>query len=204
MELEISKRYLVNINNQHRGPYSKDELRELIDEKEISFVDFLCEEGKRRWVRIVDHEDFQSWLPSAPISIPGISPEEEEKSEKVFQFEDFGLENPVTYIRVFERAAYSAKANIECEGQNYQGNCTTIGQGGCFIEFDPKNLFKGQKVKLKIIPDLVPIGIDCEAEVASVVLKRPRGVGFKFINLPPQTSKKIKSYVDQYLRHLRR
>ena len=184
------------------------ELRDKIDNKEISLADFVCLEGGRSWVRMIDHGDFQDWLPQKPLSIPGFafepSEENDEKLEIDRRLDAFKKKPTRDYIRVFERADYSANAVFEVNGEKFSGECTTIGQGGCFITCNPKNLHKELVAKLMITPGLVPIKIDCSGEISSIIVKRPTGVGFKFLDIQKSTTESIQIYVEQFLKSLRR
>lgn len=192
--------------NEALGPFSVDELRTLLAKGEISAYDFVFifkgHHGPARWTRIIDTKECQDLLPAPPQDGPRHkNPATNEPGNIVVvnkrQQEVKGLPS---IMRRFPRAPYSAPATISYEKYVIRGQCSDIGEGGCFIITDAPTLQLKTLVEVKIELGQINIPLRSQARIVSISQKSGhKGVGVEFIDLEHRMAKEIRSFVAKFM-----
>jgi hypothetical protein len=195
---------LLIFNNYQEVVYS-------LKKGDFGFFNFIYKTGDRDWLRILNHPLFAKELDKMPDVFPDQLPMNKYQSRDPIELvvaENQNLSksqsSSVPFIRLYERAAFSASALMYGDQYELSGNCTVIGQGGCFFETSLHGLKRGMRFKLKILPGIIPQVIEAEVEISSVITKAPKGLGLRFINIHPDSVGQIQLFVDRYLANSRR
>ncbi|MBF0207391.1 MAG: PilZ domain-containing protein [Oligoflexia bacterium] len=100
--------------------------------------------------------------------------------------------------RKFKRTSYLGPASIMYLGKLYRGTCTSISEGGCFVELRPSDFQLHKEIVVKIMPGTVPLSIEAKAKIVSINERSPRGIGMKFLELKHVQNEEIRRFVDKY------
>ena len=188
------------------GPFSEDEVQTLINKGEVSVYDYIFiykgHAGPARWSRIVDTKECQHLLPVPPKDGPRHkNPQTNDPGNIVVvnhrQQELGGLP---TIMRRFPRAPYSAAASISYDKYLIRGQCSDIGEGGCFIIADAPTLQLKTLVEVKIELGLINVPIKSQARVVCVS-QRPgkKGFGLEFIDIEHRMAREIRNFVNKFM-----
>jgi chromosome segregation ATPase len=100
------------------------------------------------------------------------------------------------------RAPFYEIVTLEIGDEEYRGYCTSLSQGGIFIEFnkiDQNTMYKEAMGKIYFKKGALSRGFDCEVKIMNIADKRPRGLGMMFVNLGEADKTLIQNYVNQYM-----
>ena len=105
--------------------------------------------------------------------------------------------------RQFPRAPFSAPVILKFNNQTHVGNCSVIGEGGCFVEMKNENIKEDNLVELQIISDVIHMEIIAKGQITSIVNSFPRGFGIKFLDLDEKYVKEINKFLERYIEFLK-
>jgi len=100
------------------------------------------------------------------------------------------------------RAPFYEIVTLEIGENEFRGYCTSLSQGGIFIEFnkiDPDSMYKEATGRVYFKKAALSRAFDCEVKIMNIAEKRPRGLGMMFINLGDADKNTIQDYVNQYM-----
>ncbi len=177
--------------------YTHAQLHDAISLNQISIYEYVYIPHKNIIKRIKDFPDLEEMFPTPPLESPT---DAEGKNNIVLVKEDKELQELAPeFARRFPRAPFSAPTRIEYEGSKYIGNCSVIGEGGCFLELKNSSFKVGDILQLNIVSELIHLEIIVKGEVSSIVKDYRGGMGIKFVDLKEQDKKKILGYIDRYI-----
>ena len=206
-------RYYTYEDMQVQGPFRKLEIIKRLDGQEINLFNFIYAAGEDTWVRLKDHKDFVKIAPN----IPSLTPTSTSKKIGPIEATVTGFPVPIHMkkdmgfkdkskkwekMRKFKRSPFSAPVSVQYGDNIYPGFVTEIGVGGCFVEFNWRQLERDDEVILKIMPGIVPLSLECRARTASFVAKGKKGAGFEFINLSKEKGMEIQKFVEKFAQKL--
>ena len=100
------------------------------------------------------------------------------------------------------RAPFYEIVTLELGDSEYRGYCTSLSQGGIFIEFnkiDPDDMYKEAIGTVFFNKGALKRSFNCKVKVMNITDKRPRGLGMMFINLDESDKLLIQDYVNQFM-----
>jgi hypothetical protein len=62
------------VGDSHRGPFKGEEIYQMLQAKELSWIDYLYREQEGQWMRVCDHPVFKSLQPAPPKPKPVMAP----------------------------------------------------------------------------------------------------------------------------------
>ncbi len=147
----------------------------------IKSTHMIKREYERGWRPISDYHDFNTSIIIKTINQNG------QKVEKVFA------------DRKHDRAAFFSSTILKGKDISSPGVCTSISEGGCFVEMATHGLSIDDDVKLQILPGGFQKEIAVQARVVHLREKNPRGVGFEFLKVPHVDMQQIRSFVKKFM-----
>jgi hypothetical protein len=196
----LHRKYILIKANQLAQIFSLEQLRESIAKGRTSVYEYVYIPHNNQISLIKDLKYLEEFFPRPPIESPTDNEGEENiiLVKKKSEHETLATLAP-ELARRFPRAPFSAATRVSIEGNNYIGNCSVIGEGGCFIEIKNTNFKVGDSIKLNIVSDLIHLEIVVNAEITSIVKEFKAGIGVRFIDLKDEDRKKISQYIDRYI-----
>ncbi len=192
----LKSHYILIKNNKLTDVFSKQELQKEIESSKISIYEYVLIPKKNEIVKIRDLEELKDSFPTPPLE----SPTDTDGKKNIILVKDATLGELVPELaRRFPRAPFSAPTRIEFKGNSYIGNCSVIGEGGCFLELRNNNFQVGDKLQLSIVSELMHLEINVTAEVTSMVKEYKSGIGVKFLDLKDSDREKIVQFIDRYI-----
>lgn len=193
----LKQSYILIVKNKLKKIFSYSELRDAINLNTISVYDYVYLPHKNIIERIKDCETLEDIFPAPPLESPTDDPEKK-NIVLVKKDKELSILAP-EFARRYPRAPFSAPTRVEYEGSSYIGNCSVIGEGGCFLELKNSTFKNGDIIKLNIVSELIHLEIIVQGEVTSIVKEYKSGIGVKFLDLKESDKEKIMSYIDSYI-----
>jgi len=185
---------LIFQNEEITGPYTHEEVVDLIECHQISVFDFYNTYSNEeiKWERIKNGKLFQAHLPKPPEK----APENNNRSSK-----ELSLSHNI--IRKYPRTPYSARTTLEFNQKKINGTCTMLAIGGCYVETKVIDFKIGDEIDIKISPDIVPLNIHSKGRITSITKENVKGIGIQFIDLDEDTKSEINNFVTKYVNALK-
>lgn len=199
----LQRKYILIKSNQLAQIFSLEKLKEVVSKGFVSIYEYVYIPHKNTTSVIKDLVYMEEFFPKPPID----SPTDVDGKKNVVlvkkNSEHESLDALVPELaRRYPRAPFSAVTRISIEGNNYIGNCSVIGEGGCFIEIKNSSLKVGDILSLDIVSDLIHLEIMVKTEVTSIVKEFKAGVGVRFLDLKDSDKQKIQDYIERYIQQV--
>lgn len=184
-EVQNEETWWLKIGDIVTGPHRFGELFEKKENGDLDRDETLLksdEEGK--WTPMGKFTEF-----NVPIQVHTI----EEDGQSVTKY----------FIRRGSfRAPFYEIVTLEIGDNEYRGYCTSLSQGGIFIEFnkiDSDYMYKEASGRVYFKKGALSRAFDSEIKIMNIAEKRPRGLGMMFVNLGDADKNIIQDYVNQYM-----
>ncbi len=170
----------IQKNKQVLGPFRHLEIVKMLQKGVLTSQSLIKKKNVHEWEKIENTSDFSS------VQIKKMSQIHDEKVEKSF------------ISRKHDRSTYLSAARVKFDGKAIRGTCSSLSEGGCFIEMSTAEMEVGMEIFIEIMPGAISSTIQTQAQVVSVRDKKPRGIGVKFIELNSNLVEKIQDFVQMF------
>ena len=172
--------WIIEKGQEELGPFRYGEVLKMIQKGVINKKNRIRKIYELQWKIIEDHLEFDQRVVKKYVESGG------EMLQKIF------------LTRKNKRSSYLAPASIQYQLKTFNGTCSSLSVGGCFIEMRVEGLEVGGDVIVKIMSGSVPLVIESKAKIVSLNTRSPRGAGLKFVNLDPEVAAEIQKFVNKY------
>lgn len=184
-EVPNDETWWVKIGDVVTGPHR---FGELYEKKENGDLDrdqtYLKSEEQGKWTPMGKFTEF-----NVPVQVHTIEEDGHEVTKYFIRRGSF-------------RAPFYEIVTLELGDNEYRGYCTSLSQGGIFIEFnkiDPDEMYKEAMGTVFFKKGALKRAFSCEVKIMNIADKRPRGLGMMFINLGESDKQLVQEYVNQYM-----
>ncbi|MBF0313194.1 MAG: DUF4339 domain-containing protein [Oligoflexia bacterium] len=174
--------WMVEKGDKTLGPYRYLEIIKMLQKNSITQNNKIRRKDEQKWRPLSDIGEFHSNI------VKKISSQKDKDASKLF------------VQRKYKRTSYLGPATVTYNGKLYRGTCTSISEGGCFIELRPSDFQLHKEIMIKIMPGTVPLAIEARAKIVSINERSPRGIGVKFIGVNEDQAGLIRKFVEKFCR----
>ncbi len=184
-EVSNEETWWLKIGDVVTGPHRFGELYNLKENGELNRDEtFLKSEEQGKWTPMGKFTEF-----NVPIQVHTL----EEDGDTLTKY----------FIRRGSfRAPFYEIVTLEIGGKEYRGYCTSLSQGGIFIEYnklDPDTMYKDAVGQVYFKKGALRKSLECEVKIMNISDKRPKGLGMMFVNLGDSDKSVIQEYVNHYM-----
>ncbi|MBF0360782.1 MAG: PilZ domain-containing protein [Oligoflexia bacterium] len=179
-EIKNDPVWIIEKGEKNLGPFCYLEVLKMLQKNVISKNAHIKKKNATEWKRIEEIYEFNTNIIRKIVTDKG------RIVEKIF------------VPRKHKRTSYLGPAAITYRGKVYRGTCSSISEGGCFIEMRPSDFELAAEIHLKIMPGTVPLMVECTGKIVSINERGPKGIGIKFTNLGPKQMDEVRKIVERY------
>ncbi|MBF0301224.1 MAG: PilZ domain-containing protein [Oligoflexia bacterium] len=179
-EIKNDPVWVINKGEKHLGPFCYLEVLKMLQKNVISKETHIKKKNSNEWKKIEEIYEYNTDIIRKIVTDKG------KIVEKIF------------VPRKHKRTSYLGPAAISYKGKIYRGTCSSISEGGCFIEMRPSDFELGDEIHLKIMPGTVPLTVEGTGKVVSINERGPKGIGIKFTNLDSEQIEEVRKIVERY------
>jgi hypothetical protein len=181
-EINNEAMWQIKVDNIIDGPYSFLDIKDMLEKREISSTASLKKPGSP-WKNISDIFEFNT----------EILTKTEDGDTKLY------IKRDDMRVPIFE------DVTLVIENEEFNGKCTNLSNGGCFIEstaLSNKIFIVGKEVEIIFTGDGPHQNLKITSEIRSITDSIPPGAGFQFTQIDEEQHTKLDHFFHKFLRHL--
>jgi DNA repair exonuclease SbcCD ATPase subunit len=170
----------LKVDNLIDGPYSFLDIKNMLEQREINPTDSLKKPGSP-WKKIEDIFEFNTEI---------LTKKEDDETKLFIKRDDLR-------IPVFE------DVTMTLDGEVYQGKCSNLSSGGCFIEstaFNNRVFVVGKELKIKFTGEGDHKGVEINTQLRSITNDMPPGAGVQFLDMNEEKLSKLNHFFQKFSR----
>lgn len=177
-EINNEPMWKLKFENKVGGPYSFLDIKDMLEQREINSTHSIKKPGTP-WKKIEDIFEFNTEI---------LTKKESGETKLYIKRDDLR-------IPVFE------DVTMILEDNEYQGKCSNLSSGGCFVEstaFNNKNFVVGKEIKIIFTGDGNHKNLELITQLRSITKDMPPGAGFKFTNMDEEKLSKLSKFFEKF------
>lgn len=172
--------WMVKKGEQILGPYRYIEISRMIKSGLIDSFHLIKKIDQEKWAPIGDVYEFKTKMVRKLIKS---GPQLLEKT---------------LVARKHGRIPFIGQVKMVIEGKKYVGTCTTLSEGGVFVELRVDGLKVDQRVEMEIMPTLLPETISSKGHIIGLKRQYPQGIIIEFDQIDPVLQKNIQQMIKNF------
>lgn len=177
-EINNEPMWKLKVDNKVDGPYSFLDIKNMLEQREINSTHSLKKPGTP-WKKIDEIFEFNTEI---------LTKKENGETKLYIKRDDLR-------IPVFE------DVTMILEDKEYQGKCSNLSSGGCFVEstaFNNKNFVVGKEIKIIFTGDGNHKNLEVMTQLRSITNDIPPGAGFQFTNMDEEKLSKLSKFFEKF------